>query len=399
MITFNYSARRAGRPESGSIEAKNERQAREQLVQRGMQIVSVVKQKSSKKKRRPPAPRLKGDELGVFTRQMSTMIGAGIPLLEALEIMAEQQTDPGFRHVLSTIVASVREGNDLSSAMAAHPKVFEKIYVNMIKAGEASGAIDTILDRLAGYLESAAKLRGEIKSAMTYPIISLVMVLGITIFLMVVVVPQFEEIFKALGVPLPLPTQIVLDISQSMTGDSLYWVVGAIILYITFIILKKTPKGEFAWDTFLLKAPVFGPIVTKVCLARFSRTFSTLLNAGVPILAALDIVAKTCGNVVLEKAVEQAQNNVREGNDLSSPLEASKIFPLMVVRMISIGEKSGALESLLEKVADFYDAQVEAAVKSLTSLIEPIMIGIMGLLVGGVVMAIFLPIFEAPSNF
>jgi type IV pilus assembly protein PilC len=312
--------------------------------------------------------------------------------------MAEQAKDPGFKHVLFSIVASVRSGNDLSTAMGAHPKIFEKIYVNMIRAGEASGAIDTILDRLAGYLESAAKLKGEIKSAMTYPVISLIMVLGITIFLMVVVVPQFEEIFLALGAPLPAPTKIVLDISRSMTGDSLWWVGGIVAGFFLFQILKRTPKGEFAWDTFKLKVPVFGPIVTKVCLARFSRTFSTLLNAGVPILAALDIVGKTCGNVVLERAVEQAQNNVREGNELSTPLEASKIFPLMVVRMISIGEKSGALEALLEKVADFYDQQVEAAVKSLTSLIEPIMIGVMGLLVGGVVLAIFLPIFEAPAN-
>ena len=397
-MKFNFSGKRAGRPEAGVVEAKNERHARDQLEQRGIQIQSLSKIGKSIKNKRPPKPRINSEDLGIFTRQMSTMISAGIPLLEALEIMAEQESDAGFRHVLSSVVASVREGTDLSSAMAAHPKVFEKIYVNMIKAGEASGAIDTILDRLAGYLESAAKLKGEIKSAMTYPVISLVMVLGITLFLMVVVVPQFDVIFKSLGAPLPAPTKLVLDISNSLTEGSLYWIIGAVVLWVSFILIKKTPSGAFAWDTFKLKAPVFGPIVTKVCLARFSRTFSTLLNAGVPILSALDIVAKTCGNLVLEKAVIEAQDNVREGNDLSTPLMKSNIFPLMVVRMIGIGEKSGALETLLEKVADFYDAQVEAAVKSLTSLIEPIMIGIMGVLVGGVVLAIFLPIFEAPGH-
>ncbi|MGE4157498.1 MAG: type II secretion system F family protein [Planctomycetota bacterium] len=401
MTTFVYTGKRGGKPVSGQLEANSKDEATKKLGGQGIVNLTIQvrtdKTKAAKPKK-PPNARVKPEDLAVFTRQMCTMIGAGIPLLEGLEIMSEQAEDPGFSHVLRTVVESVRTGNDLSESLAAHPKVFEKIYVNMVKAGEASGQIDTILDRLAGYMEESAKLKGEIKSAMTYPVISLVMVLGIAVFLMAVVVPQFEEIFTALGAPLPAPTQIVLAISRSMTSNFALWAIGGVGLFFGVKFGKKTKKGQRMWDSLALKAPIIGPIATKVAISRFSRTFSTLLSSGVPILQALEIVAATSGNVLLEEAILAARDNVREGNELSGPLSQCGVFPLMVTRMISIGEKSGALEQLLGKVSEFYDSQVEQAIKSLTSLIEPIMIGAMGIIVGGIVLAIFLPIFDAPSH-
>ena len=342
----------------------------------------------------PAAPKVSGEMLVIFTRQFATMIGAGIPVLECLNILQEQAEDPGFKSALGTIVEDVRGGSDLSQALAKHPKVFVRIYVNMIKAGEASGQLDTILQRLAEYLESSEKLRREIKGAMTYPIISLVMILGITIFLLVFIIPKFTEIFKSLKVDLPLPTKIVLGISKLMTAHSLQ---GLVIFTGIFLLIKwwkSTDSGGYTWDKMMLRLPVFGDLLQKVAISRFAKTFATLLRSGVPILGALEIVASTAGNRVVEEAVNNARESIRQGETLSKPLSESIVFPPMVVRMIAIGEKSGALEQLLEKISEFYDQQVEATVDSLTALIEPIMIGVMGFIVGGIVLSVFLPIFK-----
>ncbi|MEI6232462.1 MAG: type II secretion system F family protein [Planctomycetota bacterium] len=342
----------------------------------------------------PPKPRINGEMLVIFTRQFSTMIGAGIPVLECLSILEEQAEDPGFKAALKQIVDEVRGGGDLSQSLGRHPKVFVRIYVNMIKAGEASGQLDTILNRLAEYLEATEKLRREIKSAMTYPVVSLTMILGITVFLLVFIIPKFQEIFKALRVDLPLPTRIVLFISGVLTtfwGQTVFITVGLAML-IQF--WKSTPSGEYTWDRMMLKLPVFGDLTQKVALSRFAKTFATLLRSGVPILGALEIVASTSGNKVVEEAVNNARESIRQGENLAKPLAQSFVFPPMVVRMIAIGEKSGALEQLLEKISEFYDQQVEATVEQLTALIEPLMIGLMGLIVGGIVLSIFLPIFK-----
>jgi type IV pilus assembly protein PilC len=339
-------------------------------------------------------PRVSGEMLVIFTRQFSTMIGAGIPVLECLNILQEQAEDPGFKAALGQIVEDVRGGSDLSQGLAKHPKCFERIYINMIKAGEASGQLDTILSRLAEYLEATEKLKREIKGAMTYPVVSLVMIFGITIFLLVFIIPKFQEIFKALKVELPLPTVIVLGISKTLTN---YWAQTLIIIVGIFMMIKwwkSTDSGGYTWDRLMLRAPVFGQLLQKVALSRFSKTFATLLRSGVPILGALEIVASTAGNRVVEEAVNNARESIRQGENLAKPLGESPVFPPMVVRMIAIGEKSGALEQLLEKISEFYDQQVEAMVESLTALIEPLMIGVMGFIVGGIVLSVFLPIFK-----
>ncbi len=330
----------------------------------------------------------------LFTRQLSTMLSAGIPMLESLEILADQTENPGFKRALKGVVEDVRTGQDFSNACAKYPKCFSDIYVSMIRAGEVSGQIDVILERLAEYVEAAQRLKNEIKSAMTYPVISLVLVIGIAAFLMIGIVPQFKPVFESLDVDLPGLTQVVMD-AAFFCKNNWYLMLGAgVAAFFALMAYKKTPKGAYVMDAFMLKMPIFGPLFQKVAIARFSRTFSTLIKSGVPILAAMEIVSDTAGNRVIKEAVENAQESVKQGDTLSDPLAESPIFPPMVTKMIGIGERSGSLETLLEKIAVFYDEQVETSVKSLTSMIEPIMIAFMGFIVGGIVLAVFLPIFK-----
>lgn len=342
----------------------------------------------------PPAPRVDTEDIAIFTRQLSTMIGAGVPLLEALEILQEQQQDRGFSRVLAEIVEDVRSGQDFSDALEPHDDLFNKIFRSMAEAGEASGNLDTILERLAQFLERAEELKRQIKSAMTYPIVSLCMIIGITICLMVFIVPQFKEIFHSLGVELPFLTQVVLSISDFMRNQWMILFGGIGVLITAFILYTRTDFGKRHWHRFLLIVPVFGPLFQKVSIARFSQTYSTLIKSGVPILEALDITASTTGNVIIEDAIMEAKDEVRQGERLGEPLAETGEFPMMVTRMISIGEKAGALEVLLDKIAQFYNQQVEATVEQLTSLIEPILISFMGTIVGGIVIAIFLPIIK-----
>ena len=337
---------------------------------------------------------VKRGELEVFTRQLSTMLGAGIPMLEALEILADQAESPGFAYCLDKVVSDIRSGSDLSKALEPHTRVFSHIYVSMIRAGEVSGQIDIILQRLADYLEAAAHLRAEIKSAMTYPVVSLVLVLGIASFLMIGIVPSFKPVFESLEVELPSLTVMIMDIAFFMR-DYWYLVFGTLAGAVFAIKMAcKTPNGAYIKDATLLRLPIFGILFKKVCLSRFSRTFATLVKSGVPILGAMEIVSETSGNLVISRIVDTARDSVRSGESLAEPFSKSTVFPPMVTKMIGIGERSGALDTLLEKIADFYDQQVEAEVKGLTSMIEPIMIAIMGVIVGGIVLAVFLPIFK-----
>jgi type IV pilus assembly protein PilC len=336
----------------------------------------------------------KKGELEIFTRQLATMLSAGIPMLEALEIMADQAESPGFAFCLDKVVESIRNGSDLSKAMEPHKKVFSHIYVSMIRAGEVSGQIDIILQRLADYLEAAAHLRNEIKSAMTYPVISLILVIGIASFLMIGIVPSFKPVFESLEVELPALTVVIMDIAFFMRD---YWYVifgGMAALIFGVMAAVKTEKGCYVKDVIILRVPVFGILFKKVALSRFARTFSTLIKSGVPILGAMEIVSDTSGNKVISGVVDRARDSVRQGDSLSDPFMSSSVFPPMVVKMMAIGERSGALDALLEKIAEFYDQQVEAEVKGLTAMIEPIMIAIMGIIVGGIVLAVFLPIFK-----
>ena len=336
----------------------------------------------------------KGDELVVFTRQLSTMLSAGIPLLESFEILQEQADRAGFAAVLDNVVEDIRGGTDLSSALTRYPKTFDDIYVAMIRAGEVSGQLDDILVRLAEYMEQSLKLKRDIKSAMMYPVVSLVLVLGITMFLMLFIVPKFREVFDSMEIDLPALTEMVLNVADFLKGNVALIAVGAVGLVIGVRVYKMSKIGRLHTDWMLLNMPVFGSLFSKVALSRFAKTFATLIKSGVPILGALEIVSQTVGNQLISSAVDKARENVRQGETLAEPLSQSPYFPPMVTKMIGIGERSGALEHLLAKISEFYDDQVSAAVKSLTSLIEPIMISVMGFLVGTIVLAVFLPIFE-----
>lgn len=397
---FAYTARDStGKEVKGSLEADNEAEANVALRKQNL-VVSSLKRQDLK------APGLFGmggvarkastAELALFTRQMATMIGAGIPLLEAFEILAEQtrDTNKGFGLGLQECADSVRGGTELSEAMSKYPRIFPEIYVNMVKAGEASGQLDVILNRLADFLEANESLKREIKSAMTYPVISMVLVLSITWYLLAFVVPKFEGMFKSLNAKLPGITVFILDISKFIQDQ--WWVVALIVgsVYAGYRLAMTTKEGRRIRDTFWLKAPVFGPLSQKVALSRFARTLSTLLASGVPLLAALEIVASTSGNVVIEDTLYETRDTVKRGEAITVHLAKSWVFPPMVVRMIGIGEKSGALEQLLSKISDFYDEQIHAMVKALTSLIEPIMLAMMGGIVGTIVVAIFYPILE-----
>lgn len=402
---FKFEAKdAAGKVVKGSVTAKSQADVVADLRRRNLQPIEVTKSggvfslfggggKGAKKGLAKRSSCRKG-ELEVFTRQLATMLGAGIPMLEALEILAEQAESPGFAFCLDRVVNDIRSGSDLSKSLEQHKAVFSHIYVSMIRAGEASGQLDIILTRLAEYLEASARLRSEIKSAMTYPVISLVLVIGIASFLMIGIVPSFKPVFESLEVDLPALTVVIMDIAFFMR-DFWYVIFGA--MFGAFFALKaacKTPKGAFARDSLVLRLPVFGVLFKKVALSRFARTFSTLIKSGVPILGAMEIVSDTSGNLVISKVVDGARDSVRNGDSLSEPFAESPIFPPMVVKMMSIGERSGALDTLLEKIAEFYDQQVEAEVKGLTAMIEPIMISVMGFIVGGIVLAVFLPIFK-----
>jgi type IV pilus assembly protein PilC len=402
---FKYEAKdAAGKLVKGMLTAASQSEVVADLRRRNLQPIDVTRAGTFEamfagngaptgKKTAKRASAKKG-ELDVFTRQLSTMLAAGIPMLEALEILAEQAESPGFAYCLDRVVTDIRSGSDLSKAMEPHKAVFSNIYVSMVRAGEASGQIDVILTRLAEYLESSARLRSEIKAAMTYPVISLFLVLGIACFLMMGIVPSFKPVFESLEVDLPGLTVAIMDTAIFMKD---YWYVifgglGAAVVGVRVAV--KTPAGAYARDNLFLRVPVFGILFKKVALSRFARTFSTLIKSGVPILGAMEIVSATSGNLVITKIVDDARNSVRNGESLADPFMKSTIFPPMVCKMISIGERSGALDSLLEKIAEFYDQQVEAEVNGLTAMIEPIMIAIMGIVVGGIVLAVFLPIFK-----
>jgi type IV pilus assembly protein PilC len=400
MPKYKYKAKSpAGRGESGFITARTEEEALAELRKRQLTNVSVKVDKGGMGVR----PGASSEDLVIFTRQLATMIGAGIPLMEAIEILCAQASNPRFSICLDRIVEDIRGGSDLSAAMSKYPTVFENIYLAMIRAGEVSGQIDEILIRLAGYMEESQKLKREIKAAMTYPVMSLTMIVGITLFLMTYIVPQFGNIFSQIvdkngnALQMPTITQVTLMCSSFLINQ--WWLIILVmvstVVFIKFY--KKTEKGAYQWDWMMLKLPVFGDLFIKVALSRFSKTFATLIKSGVPILGALEIVSATSGNRVIMKAVDSARESVREGNTLAEPLARSPIFPPMVTKMIAIGERSGALESLLEKISVFYDDQVQASVKGLTSMIEPIMIGVMGVLVGGIVMAVFYPILKLQS--
>ena len=402
MPTYKYTARdQEGKNVVGRISADSESVIVSELRKRNLIILSISEEKESVFKKSSPrtqgGKRVKPEELVIFTRQFATMVDAGIPILQSLEALSEQTVNPNFKASLETIREDIQTGSGLSTAFEKHPKIFDKLYVNMIKVGESGGTLTDILERVAMYLEKSERLRQKVQGAMIYPAVVVSMAMMITIGLLVYVVPTFSQIYSSLGQKLPEMTQLLIDTSNLLQHDLLYLIIGAGFIVFLFNKYKKSPAGNIQVDTMLLKLPVFGDLICKVSVSRFCRTFATLSQSGVPILEALEIVGKTCGNRVIEILVDEIKVSVKEGNSIAEPLSKSTIFPLMVTRMISIGEKSGQLEKMLSKVAEFYDEQVDTAVEGLTKLIEPLIIGFLGIVVGFIVVALFMPILNMTS--
>jgi type IV pilus assembly protein PilC len=334
-------------------------------------------------------------ELAIFTRQFSVMIDAGLPLVQCLEILASQQENKVFQKVLANTRAQVEGGSTLSAAMKSSPKVFDPLYSNMVEAGETGGILDTILQRLSTYIEKNVKLQRAVKSALVYPVGVLTVAAGVIILLLWKVVPIFATLFAGLGVDLPLPTKIVIGMSHligSIFGFLMLVAFASLILGMK--IWYGTPQGRYMMDAGILKLPVLGILMRKIAVARFTRTLGTLISSGVPILEGLDITAKTAGNAVVEKSLQKVRKALEEGKSLTEPLKESEVFPGMVTQMIAVGEQTGAMDAMLQKIADFYEEEVDAAVKDLLTALEPIMIVFLGIVVGGVVISMYLPLFE-----
>jgi len=397
MITFAYQARDAsGRIVTGIQDAINEDNAVTSLMSRGLMVLSLQK-KADVSKSRKKAWSVKETDTVLFTRQLATMIEAGISLVQAMTALYEQ-CDPkrqrNLRNVISDVTTRVQGGETFHESIAKHPRVFNRLYTSMVKAGEHGGLLAEILDRLAGFLESSARLRKKVKSAMTYPVIVLCIAFAITTFLIVKVVPIFGEIFKDFGAKLPPPTQFLIDVSDFMRGNWYFLALGlgGTIFGLRYF-LHSTRGKQFA-DRWMLKLPIFGPLVHKICMSRFSRTFAQLIRSGVPILEVLEIVGGTSGNHVIETSIASASADVEKGDNLSVALSKKKIFPPMLLRMVAAGEATGKIDTMLEKMADFWDEEIEAMLDALTSLIEPLLIVFLGVIVGGIVIAMFLPIFK-----
>jgi len=334
-------------------------------------------------------------ELAIFTRQFSVMIDAGLPLVQCLEILSSQQENKTFQKVLAGTRGAVEGGSTLSAAMKQYPKVFDPLYTNMVEAGETGGILDTILQRLAAYIEKNVKLQRAVKSALVYPIGVLTIAAAVITLLLWKVVPVFATLFAGLGVDLPLPTRIVIGLSHFVGSIFGFLIFVAIIGFVVGLkVWYGTPGGRMAIDTIILKLPVLGLLMRKIAVARFTRTLGTLISSGVPILEGLDITAKTSGNAVIEKALTQVRKSLEEGKSLTDPLKESEVFPGMVTQMIAVGEQTGAMDAMLQKIADFYEEEVDAAVKDLLTALEPIMIVFLGLVVGGVVISMYLPLFS-----
>lgn len=375
------------------------REALRQILRREQVTLTSVKEKG----REIGIPKIggrkkvKAKDLSVFTRQFSVMIDAGLPLVQCLEILAQQQDNKYFQQILLQVRQDVEEGSTLAAAMARHPRVFDQLYANMVEAGETGGILDLILQRLSTFIEKIVKLKRDIISAMIYPAAVILLAIVAVAVIMVVVIPQFQQIFLGLlgpGEQLPLPTRIVVGISDFLAGWGGLVILASVIgTAVTVKFYYKTPGGRKNVDWILLKIPVLGDIFRKIAVARFSRTLSTLLSSGVPILQSLDITAKTSGNVVIEAAIAKVRVGVEQGESFVEPLKATEVFPHMVAQMVGIGEQTGALDAMLGKIADFYEAEVDSAIANLLTLIEPLLIGFLGITIGSIVIAMYLPLF------
>jgi type IV pilus assembly protein PilC len=392
MPQFTYTARSTtGELKSATIDAPNRDEVIKQLKQQRLNVVKIDEGSATKKKR---GGRIKMRDIVIFTRQFSTMINAGLPLVQALDILATQSENPALKDVTRQVVFDVESGNTVADALRKHPAAFTDLYVNMVAAGEAGGILDTILMRLAVFMEKNDALIRKVKGAMIYPsVIMSVAAIAITV-LLVFVIPTFQTMFASAGIALPLPTRIVIGMSHALKS---YWymVLGGIIaIVITIKRYYRTPNGKLTIDKLLLKMPVLGDVLRKSAVSRFTRTLGTLISSGVSILDGLEITAKTSGNRVIQDAIMESRSSIAGGDTIAAPLKKSAVFPPMVISMIAVGEQTGGLDEMLTKIADFYDEEVDAAVSGLLALMEPVMIVFLGVVVGGMVVAMYLPIFD-----
>jgi type IV pilus assembly protein PilC len=396
MPTFAFTGRtRAGETVSGERAGDTMDAVMSALRREQIQVTKITpaaaKAEGSRKKTRAKAPPAKN--LAVFTRQFSVMIDAGLPLVQCLEILGNQEEDKSFAGVILAVRGDVEAGASLADAMKKHPKVFDALYANMIAAGEAGGILDGILKRLATYIEKAVKLKSQVKSAMIYPIAVVAIATIVVAAILWKVIPTFANLFTQLGAELPLPTRIVIVASNLLVRFMPFIIVSMFAIAFAFRRYYATDKGRHVVDATLLKLPVMGPLLRKIAVARFCRTMATLLASGVPILDGLDITARTAGNAIIEDAILTTRKSIERGETIAAPLKATGVFPSMVVQMIGVGEATGALDSMLSKIADFYEEEVDAAVAGMLTLLEPIMIAFLGVVVGGIVIAMYLPIF------
>jgi len=400
MGNYQYTAKeRSGRTIKGLIEAASESEVAEALHKKELLVLSVSLTRGQGRKANPrgSTEKVKLEDIVIFARQLATMIDSGIPLVHALNILAEQVENKGLKVVVTTMLHDIEAGMSFCDALAKHPKVFSEFFVNMVRAGETSGLLDDVLDRLATYLEKSAALSRKIRASLIYPAVVVSMSMLITAVLLLKVVPVFKGIFTTLGGTLPMPTMVLIVISDALRK---YFLVVVVFVGGASFLLKHyitTPKGRYRFDVFKLKVLVVGPLFRKIAVAKFSRTFSTLVKSGVSVLGALEIVSKTSGNKVIEEAVVSCSTAVRNGEPISQPLAKTLVFPPMVTRMISVGEQTGKLELMLSKIADFYDEQVDVAATALTSMIEPLVICFLGIAIGGIVIALFLPVFKVST--
>ncbi len=400
MPHFIYKARTpSGNTVQGEMEGQDKRVIVDRLRDKRMIVLEVTEKKDSSlmatlNKINPFSGKVKDKDLVIFARQLSTLVSAGVPIVQGLSILTQQIENPYFKNIVDTLRDDIESGEGIATAMEKHPTAFNDLFVNMIKAGELGGILDVILERLADYLEAASELKSKVKGAMVYPAVISLVAAGGTIFLLVVIIPTFAEVFESFGQELPLPTQMLIDLSNLMRRYVLHFLLGVGIIFGAIIRYYKTETGHKKIDDILLKLPVMGLLLKKVSIAKFTRTFGTLVKSGVPILEALETVAKTSGNKVVEEAVLNAKESIREGEKIADPLKESGVFPPMVMQMISVGEETGNLDLMLTKIADFYDSEVDAAIAGLTSMIEPLIIVVLGIVVGAIVLAMYLPIFE-----
>ncbi len=420
MPKFNYVAMDShGKETKGTLEVNSQNEAIGRVKEMGLfptKIVEVEKVKPEKKGAakgaagKAPAGKKKKGEISIkipgfggkvkskvlttFTRQLATLVDAGLPLLRGLRVLEKQERNPTLKRIVGELALSIEGGSTFSEGLAQHPKVFNRLFVNMVKAGELGGVLEVVLARLSEFMEKAQKIKGKVIAAMFYPTAVLVVAVAILMILMVYVIPKFKDVFAGMldGQQLPAFTRLVLGISEVIKDHILYVLAGAIVAWIALMLTGRTKGGRRVFDKIKLKAPVFGPVISKVAISRFTRTLGTLISSGVPILQALTIVRETSGNVVIGGAVQAIHDSVKEGETITAPLEASRVFPPMVVSMVDVGEQTGALPEMLLKIADNYDEEVDNAVAAMTSLLEPIMIVFLAVVVGSIVIAMFMPL-------